>query len=281
MAPAGGLCQGGQTLQRLRVRTEAHGVDHDAGAVDPLQQVLIGHSGVGIVLHRVGEHHQAPQLAALPGQTVQVVQGRADGTVEAVTVSSMGTASTAPARASAATSSSSRVNWSPKEARAKRVFSPQAAARRSAKAETSSRKGGMELELSTSSSHVTGNPACRTVSSVPEAGEGPAGDLRVRLGDGRLRAVDVHIGIERVPVHKGPLDGGGGRRPGAHGQGQGQAQSQAQGSQSFHPHSSKKTAISEKLSFSGGVRRMCRRSMDSAHASGEDDLHRSACISSV
>ena len=29
----------------------------------------------------------------------------------------------------------------------------------------------MELELSTSSSHVTGNPACRTVSSVPEAGK--------------------------------------------------------------------------------------------------------------
>ena len=29
----------------------------------------------------------------------------------------------------------------------------------------------MELELSTSSIHVTGNPACRTVSSVPEAGK--------------------------------------------------------------------------------------------------------------
>ena len=50
------------------------------------------------------------------------------------------------------------------------MFSPQAAASPSAKATTSSRKGGMELELSTSSIQVTGNPAWRTVCRVPEAG---------------------------------------------------------------------------------------------------------------
>ena len=88
-----------------------------------------------------------------------------------VTVSSMGMAAMASASWSAGKSSASREKESPKEASRKRVFSPQAAASSRAKATASSRKGGMELELSTSSIHVTGKPACRTVSSVPEAGK--------------------------------------------------------------------------------------------------------------
>ena len=88
-----------------------------------------------------------------------------------VTVSSIGMAAISPARSSGETSSAKSEKESPKEARRKRVFSPPAAARLSAKATASSRKGGMELELSTSSIQVTGNPACRTVSRVLSAGK--------------------------------------------------------------------------------------------------------------
>ena len=88
-----------------------------------------------------------------------------------VTVSSMGISPIFAASCSGGTSSARRVKASPKEASRKRVFSPLSAARAWAKATASSRKGGMELELSTSSIQVTGKPACRTVSSVPEAGK--------------------------------------------------------------------------------------------------------------
>ena len=71
------------------------------------------------------------------------------------------------------------------------------------------------------------------------------------------------------------------RSSGPGGQGQGQRQCQGHGKNPFHPHASTKTVMREKLSLPGGVRRMCRRSIRSAHSSGVRAVHRSAWISSL
>ena len=88
-----------------------------------------------------------------------------------VTVSSKGMADSCSASSPAETSSETREKSSPKVERIYRVFSPLDWASAAPKAATSSRKGGMELELSTNSRYVTGDPACRTVSSLWSAGK--------------------------------------------------------------------------------------------------------------
>ena len=114
---------------------------------------------------------------------------------------------------------------------------------------------------------------------LPPAGK--AAELRVRLGNGLVRTADVHIGVKSILIDEGPHQPGLRRGTGAGGQGQGQRQGQSQGKDPFHPHASTKTVMREKLSLPGGVRRMCRRSIPSAHSSGVRALQRSAWISSL
>ena len=39
---------------------------------------------------------------------------------------------------------------------------------------------------------------------IAGGGEGPRADAGLRLGEGRLAAGDVHIGVQGVPLHEGP-----------------------------------------------------------------------------